>query len=135
MKQQKGQHLAQYRWKKGQSGNVTGRKPYAIPKEIQEERKRNQVGFIKLVAAYANMTREQALQRLASNEALQIEDMVQGVISKAGEGDTNALRFIVEVMAGKIPESDYDDFTDEDIEILRRIKEVREKKLGTGQPD
>jgi hypothetical protein len=70
-------------FKKGQSGNPSGRP--ALPIAIRKERKRNQHGFLKLVAIYANMTHQESYTRLAGPDVHQIEEIVQGLIeSKRG---------------------------------------------------
>lgn len=114
-------------WKKGQSGNPNGRPP-SLPVEIQAERKRNQVGIIKLMDTYINLTEEQARERVEGNQSTQIEEMIQGVIMRAKEGDINCFKFVVGVVAGNIPESDFNEFDDEDIEILKRVKQIKEQK-------
>ena len=63
-------------------------------------------GLIKLLHLYVGMSDEEARVRLAGGKVLQLEEMIQGQISKAKEGDTNAFKFLIEVMCGKIPESD-----------------------------
>lgn len=111
-------------WKKGQSGNPAGRPP-SLPVEVQTERKRNQIAIIKLMAEYMNLTKDEAKER---SSATQIEEMIQGVISRAKEGDINCFKFVVGVVAGNIPESDFNEFDDEDIEILKRVKQIKEQK-------
>lgn len=112
-------------FQKGQSGNPKGY-PGHIPKELREERKANLAGFLKLVSLYCNLTSEQALKRLSGPDTHQIEEMIQGVINKAKEGDVGAFKFILETLVGKIPENNGDEgFTDEDLRVLRRVKELR----------
>ena len=62
--------------------------------------------LIQLIHKYVGMTEEQAKARLNGTESLQIEEMIQGQINKAKEGDSNAFKFIIEIMCGKIPEAD-----------------------------
>jgi hypothetical protein len=62
--------------------------------------------LIKLIHIYVGLTEEEAKERLAGPGALQIEQMIQGQISKASEGDSRAFQFIMEVMCGKVPETD-----------------------------
>lgn len=110
---------------KGQSGHPIGR-PMLAP-EIRAARKANQAELIKLIQTYCSLTENQAMERLAGPKTLQIEAAVQGLINRAKEGDVPAFKYLVEIMCGKIPESDYDEFTEEDLAILRRIKEVKAK--------
>ncbi len=119
--------MTAHRWKKGVSGNPKGR-PVSLPPEIQTERKQNQVGLIRLITTYANLTQEQAQLRLSSPQSLQIEEMVQGIINRAKEGDVNCFKFLMDMMVGKIPEADTSDFTEEDIEILTRVKKIKEQR-------
>jgi hypothetical protein len=119
--------MAGGRWEKGKSGNPLGR-PISLPLDVQVERKKNQVNLIKLIAIYVNLTGEQALQRISSPQTLQIEEMVQGMIGKAKEGDVACFKFLIEMMVGKIPDQAPDDITSEDIEIVARVKELQEQK-------
>lgn len=91
-------------WPKGVSGNPGGAPK--LPPEIRAARRENMASLIKLIHLYVGMTTEQAQQRADGNSCLQLEEMVQGMIGKAKEGDTNAFKFLIEVMCGKIPESD-----------------------------
>ena len=74
--------------------------------ELRAARRENMAGLIRLIHAYVGMTEDHAKQRLQGPECLQLEEMVQGQINKAKEGDSRAFQFIVEVMCGKIPEAD-----------------------------
>lgn len=111
-------------WKPGQSGNPKGN---ILPPEIRAARKENQANLIQLIQQYFALTEEEAKKRLSGPDSLQLEEAIQGMISKAKEGDTQAFKYLIEVMCGKIPESDYDEYTEEDLQILRRIKEVKLK--------
>ena len=104
-------------WGKGQTGNPGGR--VGLPAELKVMRKENLNSLIKLVHAYSGMTQEQAAQRLSGPDCRQLEQMVQGQISRATEGDTNAFRFIIEVMCGSLPAaeeapSSLDNLSDQD---------------------
>lgn len=92
-------------------------------------------GMIKLIHLYVGMTEEQSKQRLCGPEATQLEEMIQGQISKAKEGDPRAFQFIVEVMCGKIPESDEltraDTLTlDEKIDLMKKGLASLEEQRG-----
>lgn len=91
-------------WPKGVSGNPHG--TAKLPPELRAARRENTQALIKLIHLYVGMTAEDAAQRLDGPHSLQLEEMVQGQISKAKEGDTNAFKFLIEVMCGKIPEAD-----------------------------
>jgi hypothetical protein len=62
--------------------------------------------LIRLVHQYIGINEEQAKARLNGPDCLQIEEMIQGQINKAKEGDSRAFQFIIEIMCGKIPETD-----------------------------
>lgn len=89
-----------------QPGNKMGTGVVKLPPELRQARRENMASLIKLIHAYVGMTEEDAKTRLLGPGGLQIEEMIQGQITKAKEGDTNAFKFIIEIMCGKIPESD-----------------------------
>jgi hypothetical protein len=92
-------------WKPGESGNRQGA-VVRLPPELRQARRENMAALIKLIHSYVGMTEEQAKHRLNGPDCLQLEEMVQGQINKAKEGDSRAFQFIIEVMCGKIPEAD-----------------------------
>jgi hypothetical protein len=91
-------------FKSGISGNPGGRPKLSV--ELRVARRENMERLVKLVHQYVGMSEDKARQRLSGPDALQTDEMIQGQILKAKEGDTNAFKFITEVMCGKIPESD-----------------------------
>lgn len=91
-------------WKPGQSGNPGGM--VRLPPELRAARRENMAALIKLIHTYVGLTDEEAKQRVAGGECLQLEEMIQGQIMKAKEGDSRAFQFIIEVMCGKIPDAD-----------------------------
>lgn len=97
-------HLKKYHFKAGQSGNPGGAPK--LPPELREARRNNMSSLIKLIHAYVGMSEEQAKDRLNGPDCLQIEEMIQGQINKAKEGDSRSFQFIIEIMCGKIPEAD-----------------------------
>lgn len=64
------------------------------------------MGLIKLIHLYVSLSPEKAKERLAGPDCIQLEEMVQGQISRAAEGDSKAFQFLIEIMCGKIPEAD-----------------------------
>jgi len=116
------------RFVKGQSGNPKGRPSYALPPLVHEQRKRNLVMVVDLVTACSALTDEQAIQRRARPETTQLESMIHAVIDRAKEGDVKCLQFVIEMIAGKMPEEKVDDLTPEDLEIVARVKEIKEQK-------
>lgn len=111
-------------WKPGQSGNPQGN-IVRLPPELRQARRENMAKLIELIHRYVAFTDEEAKVRLGGGECLQIEEMIQGQIMKAKEGDSRAFQFIIEVMCGKIPEADVeaksDTLTlDEKIDLMKR---------------
>lgn len=121
-------------WKPGQSGNPAGN-TVRLPPELRQARRENMAGMIKLIHLYVGLTEEQAKARLGGPEAVQLEEMIQGQISRAKEGDSRAFQFVVEVMCGKIPESDEPTTAetltlDEKIEMMRKGLAALEAQKG-----
>jgi len=109
----------------------------ALPAELRAARRTNMASLIRLIHLYAGMTDEQAKQRLHGPEALQLEEMIQGQILKAKEGDSRAFQFIIEVMCGKIPETDDIKTADtmspeEKISYMKRAVAVLESQIANG---
>jgi len=90
-------------WKPGERG---GPGIARLPPELRAARRENMAALIKLIHSYVGMTEDEAKRRLSGPDCLQLEEMVQGQINKAKEGDSRAFQFIIEVMCGKIPEAD-----------------------------
>lgn len=107
----------------GQVSNPLGRP--SLPPEIRAARKANQAALIRLVQQYFGLTANEADKRLSGPETLQLEEAVQGQILKAKEGDTHAFKYLIEIMCGKIPELDSDEVTEEDLILLRRLKQLK----------
>lgn len=63
-------------------------------------------GLIKIIHRYVGCTEEVAKARLNGPDSLQLEEMVQGQINRAKEGDATSFKFLIEIMCGKIPEAD-----------------------------
>lgn len=114
----------------GQSGNPGGRP--ALPPEIRAERKKNQGALILLIAEFFSLTPAQAKKRLKKGpdgkQANQLARAVQGLIGRSIRGDVKAFRYLMEVMIGKLPETDWDGYTEDDLRILARVKEVYEEE-------
>ena len=121
-------HLKPYHFKPGQSGNPTGRAK--LPPEIRAARKQGMVDLIKLIAKHFGMTKEEAKAHKEKPGLTQLELALGNFVSRAIKGDVSAFRYLVEVMIGKIPESDFDDFTEEELLLLNRIKTVMAEKAS-----
>ena len=125
-------------WRPGQSGNPVGR-PVTLPPELRQARRENMAGLIKLVHLYVGLTSEKAKERLSGPDALQLEEMVQGQITRAAEGDSRAFQFLIEIMCGKIPEADperpADQMTPQDkIEFLEKALASLKEQNGSATP-
>lgn len=122
-------------WAKGVSGHPGG--SVRLPPELRQARRENMQGLIKLLHMYVGMTEEQAKERLNGPDCLQLEEMVQGQISRAKEGDSRAFQFLIEVMCGKIPESDESPSSDkmtpqEKLEYMKKAIAVLEAQVESG---
>lgn len=115
-------------WKPGQSGHP-GRIGI-LPPDIREERKKNQVGLIRMVSEMMMFNEKEAKVKFKAAETTQLEKACQALIGKARDGDVNAFRYLMELMVGNIPSHDYDGFTEEDLRILNRVKEVFAEQKG-----
>ncbi len=122
-------------FKPGQSGNPAGRAG-VLPPEVRSERKKNQAALIRLVSELMLMTDDVRKDREADfTKTTQVERAVFALINKAQEGDVTAFRYLMELMTGKIPENDYDGFTEEDLRILNRVKEVFAEQRRAAESD
>lgn len=95
--------------------------------------------LIRLIHQYVGLTENEAKERLNGPDCLQLEEMIQGQISKAKEGDSRAFQFIIEVMCGKIPESDEQTHAetltlDEKIDLMKKGLMALEAQAGTPRP-
>jgi hypothetical protein len=119
-------------WPKGVSGNPAG--TVKLPPELRQARRDNMQQLIQLIHLYVGMTEDQAKVRLNGPDSLQIEEMIQGQINKSKEGDPRAFQFIIEVMCGKIPESDENVASDsltpqQKLEYMKRAVAVMEAQI------
>jgi hypothetical protein len=115
-------------WPKGMSGNPGG--VVRLPPEVRAERKKNQANLILLV------TRLFAEPDTVNGDT-QLEKAVQGMITKAREGDTPAFKYLIELVCGRIPETDSDSAAEqmtpaEKLEIMRRAVAALEAQVGRG---
>jgi hypothetical protein len=110
-------------FKPGQSGNPLGRQTI-LPPEIRKARKANQVVLIQLITKLFLMSDAQASKEIENPDISQLHHAVQAMIGKARGGEVTAFRYMIDLMVGKVPEHDYDGFSEEDLRILNRVKEV-----------
>lgn len=116
----------------GRSGNPSGRP--VLPPEIRAERKKNQGAFVLLVAELFALTPAELKARWKKKPKTQLEACVQGIITKGKQGSVEAVKFLMAIVAGELPKSDYDGFTEEDLRILNRVKEVFEEQKRIQSP-
>lgn len=117
-------------FKPGQSGSPAGRAG-VLPPEVRAERKRNQSNLIQTISKLFNCTDDEIKKHILDNPPTQLQSAVISLIGKAKDGDVIAFKYLTEVMVGKIPEHDYDGFTEEDLRILNRVKEVFYEKISS----
>jgi hypothetical protein len=116
-------------WFKSGNKMAVGHGRPALPPEIRAERKRNQAALIQLVARLFAMTDDQAIDRRSGPDVTRAEMAVDRLIEKATkDGDPYAFKLLMEIMCGKFPESDWDEFTEEELRVLNRAKEIIEEE-------
>lgn len=94
----------EFQWKKGQSGNPSGRRPLIEP-ELREEITRNKNGMRKLILLYLNMTEKQCADRQCQADIPLVEKLLGSCIEKINlEGDIQKLKLLLELAVGKLPE-------------------------------
>lgn len=122
---------------KGYIANPGGK--VRLPADLRKARRENMEGLIKIIHRYMAMTHEEAQTRLAGPDALQLEIMIQGQIMKATTGDANSFRILIELMCGKVPESDEaptaESMTPEQkLELMEKATEALRAQIGSGTP-
>lgn len=120
-------------FKPGHVANPAGRAG-VLPPEVRAERKKNQAGLIKLISELFLLNDREAKARAKNPLGSQLEKAVQSLIAKARGGDVVPFKYLMELMVGKIPEHDYDGFTEEDLRILNRVKEVFAEQEHASKP-
>ena len=121
-------------FKPGNCGNVAGRAG-VLPAEIRSERKKNQAGLIRLISELMMMTPKEAASQKRNKSVSQLELAAHKLVAQAKKGDLTSFRYLIELMVGKIPEHDYDGFTEDDVRILNRVKEVQAETASRAEPD
>lgn len=103
-------------WKKGQSGNPSGRPK--LPKDLQKIPEITPAEFRRVLSKYFRMTPEQVLKLMESPENLSCHHLaVINCVMKAVGGDMERLRFITERLVGKPKdETHYEEMTPEEQE-------------------
>jgi len=114
-------------FKKGESGNPRGRP--ALPPDLRKQIAKDKVSFLKLLLRYLSLTHEQRHARVSGPEVTGAEEIIHGLINKASTGDGPATKIILDTAFGKIHDDDDSEFSDEDIRILNRVKELRDQEI------
>lgn len=122
--------LQSYRFQPGASGNPGGRPK--LPPEIRAARKAAMAQLITLIASHFGMTKKAAKAAKKKPEITMLECAVMEFADRAVKGDVNAFRYLMELMVGKVPESDYDEYTEDELALLNRIKTVLAEKVENG---
>jgi hypothetical protein len=78
--------------------------------------------LVKLVAKHFGMTKKAAKAAGGKPEVTQLEAAVMEFVRRAVKGDVNAFRYLMELMVGKIPENDFDEYTEDELILLEKIK-------------
>ena len=78
--------------------------------------------LIRMVGRYFGMTKTELGHALEDADLSSLGLAVAKLVSKSTEGDISAFHYLMELMVGKIPENDYDEFSEDDLAILNRIK-------------
>lgn len=123
------------RFQKGVSGNPAGAP--RLPSDIRIARRHNQANLIKLVMEQFAMTDEQILAKVKDEQTSQLERAVHGMIGRAREGETNAFKYLIELMCGHIPAQDVESVADsmtleEKLELLRKAAVTVESQIKNG---
>jgi hypothetical protein len=101
----------------------------AFPPEIRAARRKNQAALIQLLTRHFAMTDEQAQQERAGPNTTRLEMAVDRLIERVTkDGDAFAFKMMIDIMCGSFPEEDTEEFSQEDLEILQRVKELKEQK-------
>ena len=113
-------------WQPGQSGNPGGRP--ALPPEVRKDRKNNQVKLIQLITKHFNMTTKESATEARKEGTAQIEKAVRKIVEQATKGNIWAFQYLMNLMVGKIPDSDYDGATEEELILFHKVKQAMEKQ-------
>ena len=89
--------------------------------------------LIRIIARHFGMTQKAAKAAKAKPEITQLECAVMEFVKRAVKGDVNAFRYLMELMVGKIPENDFDEFTEDELILLEKIKAKLSAQAQDGQ--
>jgi len=88
------------RWKKGKSGNPSGR-PKEDPK-IKAFKQTSYQEFVKALQKYGTMTAAELKEDLKRPDATMFELLFGGIVSAAAKGDSNARQLLIDRLWGKV---------------------------------
>lgn len=118
----------------GKSGNPSGRGG-TLPSHIRSLRKANQTAVIELLHRLLSMTDAEASAAVEQPECTQLHHAAQAIVGKARGGDVTAFKFLLEMTCGSVPANDYDGFSEEDLAMLNRLKELLVERQNTQPGD
>lgn len=120
-------------WKKGVSGNPTGRPP-SIYSGFYREIEKSKSAVKKLIIMYFEMTEDQIRQRQQTPDISMLEKMLGECIARTtNDGNVDGFRKLLEIPFGKLPEETPQfETTPEEQEIVmeyrRRLIAIEEQK-------
>ena len=93
--------LPAHLWKKGESGNPSGRKK--LPNDIREAKTMDKIQFARILHKFVHMRKDQLSDSLRNPNATMLELMVGHIVAKAAkDGDTVRATFLLDRMIGKV---------------------------------
>jgi hypothetical protein len=95
-----GEHLKPHHFKKGQSGNPSGRAKKSI--EVEQKRLITYEEFVDLVTRFSKMKRAEMKEYLERPEATMFELVYGKLIVQAANGDKSARDMLTERLFGKV---------------------------------
>lgn len=115
--------MANPNWKKGVSGNPTGR-PGLAP-ELRSSIESNKAALKALILHYFNMSEAQITFRQQTPDIPFLEKIIGQCFEKtANDGNVDALRKLLEIVFGKIPEEPKEfDLSEEERELILTFRE------------
>lgn len=116
-------------WVKGQSGNLSGR-PKGLGHYLNKESRDLRSECLNLVVLLLHQELSKKNNQIdPQRETTKLERIVKKLVSLAETGDMDALKIILLYAAAQLPKNpDEDEFSDEDLRVLKRVKEIRQEE-------
>lgn len=113
-------------FKSGESGNPGGRAK--LPPEIRTQRKEQQINLINLITKHFNMTPRESAKTARKEGTSSLEKAIKKIVYSASQnGSVSAFNYLIKIMVGKIPDTDYDEATEEELFLLQKVREALNK--------